>query len=271
MKNKSSIIDIAKHCLDCNDPTEKVRLTHFYARQWNDGLLTRDTDLSIDATPVAGRPNKPELVQPSKVAKRSINTEEGRRALVHAICHIEFNAINLAWDAIYRFRDMPDDYVTDWLKVADEEAYHFSLLRQRLNDMGGDYGDYEAHNGLWEMACKTDHDVMVRMALVPRVLEARGLDVTPGMMKRLEQAKDVRTVAILAVILRDEIIHVAIGSRWYQYECKKRGLDSESTFMDLLQEYMGGVLRGPFHEEARLQAGFSQQELNMLKKQAGIL
>ncbi|NOY66571.1 MAG: ferritin-like domain-containing protein, partial [Gammaproteobacteria bacterium] len=135
MKNKYSIIDIAKHILDCSDPSEKVRLTHFYVRQWNDGLLTRDTDIGVDKLPSPGRPEKPELVPPSKVAKRPMNTDEGRQALVHAICHIEFNAI-IAWDAVYRFRDMPEQYVTDWLKVADEEAYHFSLLRERLNEMG---------------------------------------------------------------------------------------------------------------------------------------
>jgi len=269
MHKQLSIIDHAKRCLDCCDPTEKVRLTHFYVRQWNDGLLTRESALPVEKLPSPGRPEKPELVAPSRVSKRSMHTEEGRQALVHAVCHIEFNAINLAWDAVYRFRDMPDKYVTDWLKVADEEAYHFSLLRERLNELGCDYGDFEAHNGLWEMACKTDHDVMVRMALVPRVLEARGLDVTPGMMKKLRQAKDFRTLSILEVILRDEIGHVSIGSHWYRYMCEQRGLDYESTFIDLLQEYMKGFIKGPFYDEARLQAGFSEHELEMLKKQAG--
>jgi len=268
--NKSlSIFEIAKRCLECSDPKEKVFLTHFYVRKWNDGLLSNESDSVVEKMPSPGRPEKPELVPPSKVAKRPMHTEEGRQALVHAICHIEFNAINLAWDAIYRFRDMPESYYTDWLKVADEEAYHFSLLRERLNDLGCDYGDYEAHNGLWEMACKTDHDVMVRMALVPRVLEARGLDVTPAMMNKLRQAKDLATLSILEVILRDEIGHVAVGSQWFKYVCEQRGLNPESTFMDLLQEYMRGFVKGPFYEEARLQAGFSKNELEMLKIQAG--
>jgi len=269
MQSLDAIIDAARQCLDCCDPAEKVRLTHFYVRKWNDGLMTLDTDLDVQSIPVPGRPLKPELVPPSKVAKRSMFTDEGRQALVHAICHIEFNAINLAWDAVYRFRDMPEEYYSDWLKVADEEAYHFSLLRERLNEMGCDYGDYEAHNGLWEMACKTEHDVMVRMALVPRVLEARGLDVTPGMMDKLKQTRDLRTLSILEIILRDEIGHVAIGSHWFATICKQRGLDSEAVFLELLQEYMKGFIKQPFYEEARLQAGFSASELVMLKEQAG--
>lgn len=269
MNNVNSIYTAARHCLDCCDPDEKVRLTRFYACQWRDGLLNRQSENPVEAIPAPGRPEKPDLVVPSKVSRRSLNTEQGQQALVHAICHIEFNAINLAWDAVYRFRDMPDDYYSDWLSVADEEAYHFSLLRRRLQEMGSDYGEFTAHNGLWEMACKTDHDVMVRMALVPRVLEARGLDVTPGMIQRLKSIGDLRTVALLEIILRDEIGHVAIGSRWFSSCCQQRGLDAENQFESLLQEYMKGYIKGPFYEKARLAAGFSGNELIMLKQQAG--
>ena len=269
MSDQPSIYILAKECLDCADPAKKVELTHFYARQWRDGLIVRNKESEPLAIKDPGRPQKPELVRPSKVSKRSINTEQGRQALVHAICHIEFNAINLAWDAVYRFRDMPEQYYSDWIQVADEEAYHFSLLRQRLQDMGSDYGEFSAHNGLWEMACKTDYDVMVRMALVPRVLEARGLDVTPGMMQRLRSAGDKRSLQLLEIILRDEVGHVAVGSRWFQYLCKQRDLDAEQTFMGLLDKYMKGYVKGPFYDKARKEAGFSDNELLMLKQQAG--
>ena len=214
--------------------------------------------------PVPGRPEKPELIAPSELKQRKLGSKIGRATLIHAITHIEFNAINLALDAVYRFRDMPLAYYADWLKVASEEAYHFSLLNKRLQKMGYDYGDFPAHNGLWEMVLKTDHDVLIRMALVPRVLEARGLDVTPGMMERLKKAGDNETVDILAIILRDEIGHVAIGSRWFKYCCDQRGLNPEIMFRELLVEYMGGALRGPFYTEARLQAGFTEQEMDEL-------
>jgi len=169
-------------------------------------------------------------------------------------------------DAVYRFRDMPDQYYSDWLLVAEEEAYHFSLLEERLEKLGYAYGDMPAHNGLWEMVLKTDHDVLTRMALVPRVLEARGLDVTPGMIERLNKVGDQETVEILKIILRDEIGHVAIGSHWFKYCCGLKDFPPEETFRNLLMEYMGGGLNGPLHEEARLQAGFSQNEINELVK-----
>lgn len=268
MSDSRNLFDVAYRILMTQDPDEKVMLTHFYVRQWKDGLLPVvpvDDPVSV---PVPGRPDKPELVHPSQVPKRSLHTDEGRAALIHAITHIEFNAINLAWDAVYRFRDMPDEFYSDWMRVADEEAYHFALLRQRLNDLGYTYGDFSAHNGLWEMACKTDYDVMVRMALVPRVLEARGLDVTPGMMEKLEKANDLRTLALLEIILRDEIGHVEIGTRWFRYVCEQRGLDSIETFMQLLDEHMKGHIKGPFYDEARLLAGFDKRELENLRQQA---
>ena len=222
------------------------------------------SDTPIKSIPIPGRPTKPELVSPKKLKHRKLTSKSGRANLIHAVTHIEFNAINLALDAVYRFRNMPAEFYIDWLQVAAEEAYHFGLLRGRLEKMGYHYGELPAHNGLWEMTLKTDHDVMVRMALVPRVLEARGLDVTPGMMQRLAAAGDQETVAILKIILEEEIGHVTIGSRWFHYCCKKRGLEPLKTFRKLLLEYMGAPLRSPFYTEARLQAGFSQQELDEL-------
>ena len=231
---------------------------------WKAGCYDRNDESSPEPIENPGRPDKPELVPVSQVKRRKLTNKTGRATLIHAIAHIEFNAINLALDAVYRFRDMPDAFYTDWLQVASEESYHFSLLEERLQQMGYEYGDMPAHNGLWESCIKTDHDVMVRMALVPRVLEARGLDVTPGMMKKLQGVGDQQTVDILSIILRDEIGHVRIGSRWFHYCCEQREIEPDATFLRLIEEYMDGSLRGPFYKEARLQAGFSESELEAL-------
>ena len=211
-----------------------------------------------------GRPGKPELVNPGQLPRRGLGSLEGRQALVHAIAHIEFNAINLGLDAALRFASMPDAFYVDWLSVAADEARHFLMLNERLQQLGASYGDFPAHNGLWDMAEKTAHDVMVRMALVPRVLEARGLDVTPGMIERLKQAGDEQTVSLLHVILEEEERHVAIGSHWFRHLCQERNLEPESTFEDLLLRYFDGRLRGPFNLPARKRAGFSEPELERL-------
>ena len=247
------------------DTKKKRDLISSIMADWAAGKLNRD-DCELTKIQTPGRPEKPELIDPSLLKQRKLGSELGRATLIHAILHIEFNAINLALDAIYRFRDMPDDYYSDWLKVASEEAYHFSLLEKRLNDMAYAYGDMPAHNGLWEMVLKTDHDVLIRMALVPRVLEARGLDVTPGMIEKLRKVGDQETIDVLEIILRDEIGHVAIGSHWFKYCCALKQVEPEKTFRDLLNEYMGGGPNGPLHTEARLQAGFSQNEIDELIK-----
>ena len=215
--------------------------------------------------PEPGRPEQPLLVAPRELSQRKLNSVEGRAALIHAVAHIEFNAINLAWDALYRFPGMPQDYYRDWASVAADEARHFSLLQARLAQLGYQYGDFPAHNGLWQAAVATEHDVMVRMALVPRVLEARGLDVTPGMIERLRRVGDHDTIAALELILREEVRHVAIGSRWFAYLCEQRRLDAQSTFLDLLRHSAGALPRGPFNDSARLEAGFSREELAALK------
>lgn len=258
----------ARACIDVCDPAAKVALSHGVAAAWRAGRLRRN-DGSPERIPVPGRPLRPALVAPNRLKKRGLGSAAGRACLVHALAHIEFNAINLAWDAVYRFRALPEAYYDGWVQVADEEASHFALLQERLSEMGYAYGDFPAHNGLWEMACKTDHDPLVRMALVPRVLEARGLDVTPGMMERLRKVGDDRTVSILEIILRDEIGHVAIGSRWFRFLCARRGLTPENTFRSLLSQYMQGQIKGPFHEQARIEAGFSATELRELIQQAG--
>ncbi len=212
----------------------------------------------------AGRPARPRLVAPADLRRRRLGSEEGRAALVHAIAHIEFNAINLALDAAYRFRDMPHQYYLDWISVAVDEARHFSLLATRLQTLGFSYGDFPAHNGLWEMAQRTAGDCMQRMALVPRVLEARGLDVTPAMIERLTAVGDTETVRLLEIILAEEVRHVEIGSHWFHLCCDQRGLNREETFLKLVADHFDGSLRGPFNIPARMKAGFTQREMDAL-------
>ena len=264
----SNLFDAACQCLACCDPDEKCALSNAAASAWQAGEL--DCTGTLAPLPIGepGRPPRPELVTPRELNSRKLGSRAGQASLIHAIAHIEFNAINLAWDAVYRFRDMPRQFYADWIRVACEEASHFRLLRTHLQTLGYDYGDFVAHNGLWEMAQKTAHDGMVRMALVPRVLEARGLDVTPGMIKRLESLGDHRAVEILDIILREEVGHVEIGTRWFRYHCEQRGLDSEQTFKGLLEEYMSGSVRGPFYYAARKQAGFTETEMQMLEDSA---
>ncbi|HEX7324013.1 MAG TPA: ferritin-like domain-containing protein [Rhodanobacteraceae bacterium] len=253
---------VARHCLDCTAPDAKVALTQaaYAALQAGDLALLDDgiAPMPIDAP---GRPARPRLVLPRDVPQRGLGSVEGRAALVHAVAHIEFNAINLAWDAVYRFRGMPDGYYRDWVSIAHDEARHFTLLTTRLAELGHAYGDFDAHNGLWQMAIKTSGSCLARMALVPRVLEARGLDVTPGMMRRLRGVGDDATADILAIILREEVPHVAAGTRWFRWCCARERRDPDATFAVLLAEYVPGGLRGPFNLEARRAAGFGAAEL----------
>ncbi len=255
----------ALRCLRLASAEEKCDAVQSLVQRWHQGGLQRDVHTPIQRLEVPGRPQRPLLVHPARVPKRSFDSAIGRVRLAHAIAHIEFNAINLALDAVYRFRDQPHQYYTDWLQVAAEEAEHFSLLQQYLRRHDSYYGQYSAHNGLWEMALKTDHDVLVRMALVPRVLEARGLDVTPGMIRRLQAAGDEELVAILQRIFDDEIGHVRIGSHWFFRLCEQRGLDAEETFVSLLQQYMQQGIAGPFEMDARMAAGFTEQEMLRLR------
>jgi uncharacterized ferritin-like protein (DUF455 family) len=258
-------------CLMCADPDAKVALTQATARRHAAGDLAPDpASPEPVAVPEPGRPVRPRLVSPREVASRGLGTAEGRAALVHAVAHIEFNAINLAWDAVYRFRGMPDPFYADWIAVAADEARHFELLRSRLADLGLAYGDLPAHDGLWSMARRTDERCLDRMALVPRVLEARGLDVTPGMIARLRAAGDLATVGILELILREEVGHVAAGSRWFRWCCERDGLDAHATFEDLVLSHGAGAIRPPFNREARHEAGFSAAEMAGLERLAGL-
>ena len=254
----------AERCLAIRLPAEKCdAVLAFYRAVGRSGAIW-DDEVAPQQIGPPGRPGRPELVNPARVPRRRLGSPEGRAALVHAIAHIEFNAINLALDAAYRFRGLPRSYYLDWLSVAADEARHFRLLEARLDAMGHAYGDFPAHNGLWEMAEKTAERCLLRMALVPRVLEARGLDVTPGMIERLQSVGDHDTVAALEVILSEEVRHVEIGTRWFRYCCEQEGLAPEETFLDLLRRHCGGLPRGPFNEEARREAGFTKDEMAAL-------
>ncbi len=235
--------------LVCDDPVDKCRLVAAIAAPAGPPPAALPGIEQLARIP--GRPPRPDLVHPRTVAHRGLGSAAGRAALIHAVAHIEFNAINLALDAAFRFRGMPLDFYADWLSVAQDEARHFSMLSARLAQLGHAYGDFPAHNGLWEAAEKTAHDVLERMALVPRVLEARGLDVTPGMILRLREVGDTQTVAVLEVILDEEVRHVTIGTRWYRYLCDDRGLDPDSTFESLLQVH-GARIRPPLNWAARM-------------------
>ncbi len=227
--------------------------------------------IANDALPeppgLPGRPAQPTLLAPTQVPQRSPFTVAGRAALIHAICHIEFNAINLALDAVWRFAGMPADFYRDWTRVAFEESQHFTLLHQHLQTLGHGYGDFAAHDGLWEMCEKTRQDIVARMALVPRTLEARGLDATPLIQARLRKVGTPDALAacgLLDIILRDEIGHVAIGNRWYRWLCERDGLDPVTHYAMLAQRHRAPRLRPPFNDAARRLAGFSQQEIDNL-------
>lgn len=225
-------------------------------------LIDTEKQLSPNA-PLPGRPERPALVSPRAVKVRSPATREGRAALLHAIAHIEFNAINLALDIIWRFPQQPKAFYQDWLRVAKEEVYHFSLIHAHLQSLGYRYGDFPAHNGLWEMCEKTKDHLLARLALVPRTLEARGLDVNPAMQAKLAQAGDFTAVAILNIILRDEVGHVAIGNRWYKALCQDQ--DPVQIYTQLLAQYQAPLPRGPFNIADRQRAGFSPEEIQWLQ------
>jgi uncharacterized ferritin-like protein (DUF455 family) len=260
----------ALRTLCTSEPNEKVTATHALFEAMQAGRTHLDPAERLAPGPNAslpGRPARPVLIAPVDVPKRSAFTPEGLAMLLHAVAHIEFNAIDLALDAIWRFPDMPADYYTDWLQVAHEEAIHFGLLRTHLQSQGHDYGDFPAHNSLWEMCIRTQHDVTARMALVPRTMEARGLDATPPMQARLRKVGTpaaLRAVEILDVILRDEIGHVAVGNRWYGWLCAQQGIEPLSHYRRLAREHSAPRLKPPFNESARLAAGFSQPELDAL-------
>lgn len=264
---RPSVIDAAGDALAEPRVEAKLAATRALRTEWEAGHL----ELSAPARPTVavdfpGMPERPLLVHPRDVPRRPVGSEAGRAALVHAVAHIELTAVNLALDAVHRYGwgwGLPSSFVDDWVRVAEEEARHFSLLAARLATWGVAYGDLAAHDGQWAMAVRTADDPLPRMALVPRVNEARGLDVTPGMVRRLQAVGDHATVAILEVILADEVGHVEVGSRWFAHLCAGCGLEPEAEFRRLLVVH-GVSVHPPVNVEARLRGGFSRVELERL-------
>ncbi len=252
----------ALHALCLVEPGDKVKAVEAIQQALQGGI---DTSTCLTpGKPLPGRPDKPELVGPFKVKQRSPHTPQGLAALIHALAHIEFNAINLALDIIWRYTGMPAAFYIDWLRVAREEAYHFGLLNTHLQSMGYAYGDFPAHDGLWDMAERTANDLLARLALVPRTLEARGLDASPPVRAKLQAVGDSKGAGIIDIILEDEITHVAIGNRWYRYLCEQQGLDPVAHYAVLAKQYRAPRLKGPFNLQARRAAGFTEPELQAL-------
>ncbi|MHA1537350.1 MAG: ferritin-like domain-containing protein [Alphaproteobacteria bacterium] len=243
--------------LSTGDAGEKAHASRAAARDWRSGKIADIGNASPPDRPA--RPERPQLLPPRDMPRRrSGRGPAARIALLHAIAHIELNAIDLAWDIVARFADagLPREFYDDWVKVADEEAKHFTLLSDRLHALGSSYGALPAHDGLWEAAEATAHDLLARLAVVPLVLEARGLDVTPAMIARMERFGDAETADILRLIYADEITHVAAGMRWFVFECQRRGLDPAPTWRDLVARHFKGALKAPFNDQARIKAGF---------------
>lgn len=257
--------DALAEALAAGDVERKLALVRDLAADWAAGALSLAEGSGPATITLRGYPPRPELVAPDKVPRRNPGTPEGLAALFHSVVHIEWSAIDLALDHAYRFRGLPDDYYGDWIGVAAEEAGHFKLLRDHLRGFGHDYGDFLAHDSLWQMNLRTAHDVLVRMALVPRLMEARGLDATPPIRQKLARIGDQRGVEILEVIERDEIRHVALGDKWFRALCAERQVEPEATYRTLMEEFRAPRPIQPMNEKARRAAGFSEAELRALK------
>lgn len=256
----------ALRCVRAAEAEEKVRVSREAVAAWQRGRIpAHHPETEFREIEEPGYPERLALVPPTAVPRRNVRAREGRAALIHALMHIEFSAISLAWDAVYRFPGLPEAYYADWIQVAAEEVEHFSLLQAHLESLGYRYGDFPAHAGLWQMARDTAHDWLARMAMVPRTLEARGLDVTPGILAKLAGVGDDRAVAILQVVQREEIGHVAAGNRWFGEACARQGLEPAQAYRTQLEKYLKGRLKPPFNHEARLAAGFSAEEMRDLE------
>ena len=260
-----NLYEQAKQALLLANPDHKLDFTLQLASHWDAGMLEWQEGEAPQLTLEPGRLDKPPIVGPSEVSKRKFGKQKGRAELVHALAHIELTAVNLALDSIYRYRDMPQAYYADWMQCAREESTHFFALRERLREMGYDYGDFPAHNELWKMAVTTADYMMDRMGIVHRVFEARALDVVPKAIEKFDQFNDPKMVKVLTMIANEEVGHVSSGTRWFHYRCAEKGVDPDQTFIDLLWKYMKEPLKGPFNYEARLKAGFTEKELRMME------
>ncbi len=256
-----------KACFLLADPDEKLAKTLELVSAWKSGgleWLEGEPPLRLDQP---GRLARPEIVVPSELNKRNMRSVEGRASLIHSMAHIELTAVNLAWDSVYRYRDMPRQFYDDWVIAAGEESVHFFALRDRLRELGYDYGDFPAHDGIWKMALSTADDLMHRMGIVHRVFEARALDVVPRTIEKFNRKGDKAMVDTLTMIANDEVGHVSAATRWFRYRCEQEGLDSDKSFFDLLARYMKGPLKGPFNREIRIKAGFSENEIRWLTEE----
>ncbi|WP_019962110.1 ferritin-like domain-containing protein [Woodsholea maritima] len=263
MTRSLSILDAACLVLTAGEPQDKAERAFAVAKAWRAGdyrLPDRGEASHPPATPA--RPAQPELVVPGLVPRRRLTSAKGRFALMHAVAHIEFNAIDLAFDMVARFgadprlsEDERRDFISDWITVGEDEARHFQMIRKRLTELGGDYGDLPAHNGLWDAAMDTSDDLAARLAIAPMVLEARGLDVTPGMIEKLKSVEDFESVAVLEVIYEEEVAHVGAGARWFKVLSAYEGQDPEPYFQTIVRERFKGGLKLPFNIQARLKAG----------------
>lgn len=261
-----NIFTIAESCLHNTAINQKIEVTHHARKLFEcDHLSFESTDLVLPISKTQF-PEKPLLLSPRDMPKRGLNSADGKTAFFHSLAHIEFIAIYLAWDMLYRFRGLPDKFYQDWLRVADEEALHFSMIREHLLGMGVDYGDLPAHGGLWRHAEETDDNVLARLAIVPRCMEARGLDVTPKMIEKFSMQGDQASVKLLTKILNDEVGHVEIGSNWFKALCKQSGFDHEYKFRELIEKYYIGKPKGPFNRELRIIAGFTHSEITWLEQ-----
>ncbi|MEM8750256.1 MAG: ferritin-like domain-containing protein [Pseudomonadota bacterium] len=245
--------------LASSDLDEKIAVTRRVAFQWFKGTLGIGGSKTVAIPDRSGRPQKPDLVPPGQLKKRSLRSERGRVLLLHAIAHIELNAVDLAWDIVARFshQTMPRSFYDGWVRVALEEAKHFSLLRERLQKLGADYGDHPAHDGLWEASQVTGHSLTARLAIVPLILEARGLDVTPALLRQMDEIGDTESKRIFEIIYRDEQGHVAVGAKWFRYLCLREGIEPASAFQTLVREHFRGPLKPPFNDLARARSGLT--------------
>ncbi|MEM5472562.1 ferritin-like domain-containing protein [Hoeflea sp. AS60] len=241
------------------DLTEKTTLAQEVAGRWHARRLSLRSPLDTLAPLRPGRPSKPELVPPTQVKRRSLHSPHGRIAMLHAIAHIELNAVDLALDIVARFATapMPQSFFDGWMQVAFEEAKHFNLIRQRLHLLDADYGDLPAHDGLWQAAHDTRNDLTARLAIVPLILEARGLDVTPSLRAKMREVGDHDTADVLDVIYEDEKKHVAVGAKWFRFICAREGKDPAETFRLLVRANFRGGLKPPFNDLARAAAGLT--------------
>lgn len=255
MNESTSLAAAAREVLLCRNADEKAFTARRVAAAWSQGMLSCGPGVDMPIRP--NRPAKPELRLPRDMPRRSFKGERGRVALLHSLAHIELNAIDLAFDLVGRFagEPMPRAFFDDWIRVGDDEARHFMMLQARLAAHDATYGDHPAHDGLWQAAEETRHDLLARLAIVPMVLEARGLDVTPGMISRLKAAGDLQSAHVLETIYEEEKTHVSAGTRWFAHLAAERALNPEITFRDLVKRHFRGALKPPFNVEARLEAG----------------